>query len=176
MCVRCGALKYVYGSSMHPYQESMYVAVIIDVDVVIYVVCKCGGDLTRHQYKLGGVVSQKSWGSLWNWCSWSADWFHQSLEDIMWKRRRRSVGWFYPNPRVVHKIAVKRVRADFIKVQGVFYKIDIKKFGASFAKLPSIDCGLISSKFESFFCCKIYVSNCHLGWHGHLWLKKMHHN
>ena len=154
----------------------MYVAVIIDVDVVIYAVCKCGGDLTRHQYKLGGVVSQKSWGSLWNWCSWSADWFHQSLEDIMWKRRRRSVGWFYPNPRVVHKIAVKRVRADFIKVQGVFYKIDIKKFGASFAKLPSIDCGLISSKFESFFCCKIYVSNCHLGWHGHLRLKKMHHN
>ena len=42
MCVRCGALKYVYGLSMHPYQESMYVAVIIDVDVVVYAGYKCG--------------------------------------------------------------------------------------------------------------------------------------
>jgi len=41
MCVRCGALKYVYGSSPCVRSEKACVVVIIGVDAVVYVVCKC---------------------------------------------------------------------------------------------------------------------------------------
>ena len=42
MCVRCGPLKYVYGLSMCLFVAiSLYVAVIIRVNIVVYAVCKC---------------------------------------------------------------------------------------------------------------------------------------
>jgi len=42
MCVRCEPLKYVYGSSMCSFvATSLYVAVIIRVNIVVYAVCKC---------------------------------------------------------------------------------------------------------------------------------------
>ena len=62
MCVRCGALKYVYGSSMHPYQESMYVAVIIGVDAVVYAMCKFARRFNPSPIHIKGVGFTKVLG------------------------------------------------------------------------------------------------------------------
>ena len=114
---------------------------------------------------------------MWNWCWWSADWFRQSSGGFMWKRRRHSAGWLYANPEIFHKIAVNRVRVDFVKVQGIFCKIDIHKVWSSFAKLSFMNCGLISPKFEgegfAKFTSRQFVAvesdgRGDLGWRGHL--------
>ena len=94
-----------------------YVAIKIDVIVVVYTVCKYARRLNPSLIHIRG-------------------WFYQSL------------GFF-------HKIAIYRVHVDFIKIQGVFVKLTFTKSGDSFTKFSSIDCGLISPKFEDFFFVKI---------------------
>ena len=38
-----------------------------------------------------------------------------------------------------------------VNIQGYFIKLTFTRSGSSFAKLSSMDCGLISSKFEGCF-------------------------
>ena len=62
MCMRCESLKYVYGSSVRPYRESLYVTVIIGVNAVVYVVCKCARRFNPSPIHIEGVDFAKVLG------------------------------------------------------------------------------------------------------------------
>ena len=125
-----------------------------------------------------GVGFAKVWSFMWNWCSWSADWFRQNLGCFMWKRSRKSTSLFYSNLGIFIKLLLIECVSILSKFKEPFIKLTFTKFGCSFAKLSSMDCELISPKLRGV--CKIYVPNCFwpldrpidgrgdLGWRGHL--------
>jgi len=98
MCMRCESLKYVYGSSVRPYRESLYVTVIIGVNAVVYVVCKCARRFNPSPIHIKGLVSQ-------------------SLEVFL------------------KKIDVCRVHIEFAKFRGFFHKIALNRLRDDFVKV-----------------------------------------
>ena len=60
--LRCGESKYVYGSSVRSYRESLYVTVIIGVHVMVHAVCKCAKRFNPKPIHIEGVDFAKVLG------------------------------------------------------------------------------------------------------------------
>ena len=131
MYVRCRLLKYAYGSSMRSQRESLYVAVIIGVNAVVYAVCKCARRLNPSQIHIKDVDFAKLQGVF---CEFDV--------------RRVQIGFAKDQRGFFFIKLLSIVRDDFVEVQvvscrhsqrpGFFCKIAIHGLRVDFTKGPGV--------------------------------------